>query len=181
MKKLVLVIAMLLLTSCGNGLHTDPPGPTPPAPPAPPAPKKISGTYKQSPCFLNKLASEGAGTDVSTQVYLSLHEDGTGLEAVGLWIGAGCGGGTNPPDEQVAILFTWSEVKSFGDVRIIKLSLEGVGDVYGAMKVEDNGLYFDSDYTDGHSGPYQVEPDLSADGLQDFINDPTSGMFIERY
>ncbi len=126
------------------------------------------GTYSV-PCFENKTASQGFGSQVYSKATMILGSDGAGSNAFEIYSDIGCS--TILANGTVQILHY--ETVSVNGEKILLMDQDdgsGVMRIWIPYKSQNSTLYFDLDFSDGESGPYLAEP--TASEILEFMTGP---------
>ncbi|MBC7384689.1 MAG: hypothetical protein H7301_00825 [Cryobacterium sp.] len=112
------------------------------------------GTYVSTRCFKNGATLTGVLTDVYSTGDVTLNADGTASVRYRNFSDNTCTTEKDASDYS----FTETSVQLIGGVSVLKLKHDAVISWYIPFALSDEGYSFDVDATDGHSGPYLVQP-----------------------
>lgn len=173
MKKYLITLLMLTVYSCGNSNDST----VTPVSVLPSFAEIGAGEYS-IPCFLNKFASEGFGSDIYSKATLKLNGNGTGSNDFELFDDAAC---TNMLGSGTVIVKHYDTVL-VGDTPVLEMVQD---DGFSEMQLwigyaqVSSSYYIDLDFSDGESGPYLTVPTTAE--LNEFTVSPdTEGKLLTK-
>ncbi len=176
------VFVFLAITSCGKDaedLNTS----RAPAPLTEPSPY---GTFRSTGCFLNRLATQGAGQNVYSRATIEFRENGTGTTSFELSDVADCSNIVQAGQADFAFEEKRFVATAAGPALVVQVDQQNdpsdpsnIIRYYLVAVVEQRGYTIDIDFTDGQSGPYLTDPTPTE--LSEFAVDPRGeGLLFER-